>query len=176
MPRTPKNDCLRTVGIHQEGSMLSASARHFGVQCSTVRMWYRWFQDTGALLNCQDIVVHESQLLGRNITSLCHTYGTNCCLLLSLLATCLVCAESVMIPWEDSRLRARCPVVRPTLLPRHRTTYLQWLRQHQSTYTSILINGDMCYSLTNQNFSCPELMAINLCTVDVESAMQTTVL
>ena len=47
MPRTPEHDRLRAVGMLQGGSTLSATARHFGVQRSTVSMWWTHFQNTG---------------------------------------------------------------------------------------------------------------------------------
>ena len=49
MLRTPENDCLRTVDLLHGGCILSATARHFVVQRSTVRMWYKQFQDIGSV-------------------------------------------------------------------------------------------------------------------------------
>ena len=55
-------------------------------------------------------------------------------------------------------------------------TMLLVYSRRDNTFASVLLNGDTCSSLTNRGFSCPELMAVSVCTVDVESVMQTTAL
>ena len=134
MPRTLQNDRLRAIGMTQGGRTLSATARHFGVQRSTVRMWWTHFQITGSVADLprrgsprvtsarQDRYIVSSHLRNRLLPATI-TAG-------NIPGLRRISADTVRRRLRENNLRARRPAVRPTLLPRHRPARRQWARQH----------------------------------------------
>lgn len=134
MPRTSENDRLRAVGMLQAGSSVSATARRFNVQRSTLRVWWARFQGTGSVSDLpgrgRGRVTTARQDRFILLTHLRNRFQPATVTAREIPGARRISDSTVRRRLRENDLQCRRPAVRPPLQPRHRRARLQWAREH----------------------------------------------
>lgn len=173
--RTPRDNCLRAVGMLQAESILSATARQFVVTRFYEHggIWPKLGQDCWPAQTWLSQSNHSSPrpahhpFAPKEPTVACH------CRCWQHPWLCRICGAAMRRGLQEDELHEWHP-----LRDQHcsLTTVLLILRGWGSTFAPPLLTGDVCCSPTNQASSCPKLMVVSMSNTDVERDMQTTAL
>ena len=135
MPRLSEGERCRIVGMLQGGASVSATARHFGVTRTTVRLWNQRYEATGMVADLQRSgrprVTTPQQDRFIVVRHLRNRFQPSTVTARTIRGLRRITSNTVRNRLRERGLRARRPARRLTLIQHHRNARTAWARRYQ---------------------------------------------